>query len=141
MKWKKFLLSLLIVWGVLEVTSYLVHMVFLKSEYLSESLKTVLRPAGQLGANMWLIWLADLVWSIFLILIFLKGFRRKGIADGIKYGVYIGVFCGFVNSFKTYALCPFPYIVIFYQFFFFFIQSVLLGIILWYLYRKEQLNN
>jgi hypothetical protein len=141
MKWKKFLLSLLIVWGVFEVTSYLVHMVFLRSEYLSESLKTVLRPSGQLGSNMWLIWLADLVWCIFLILIYLKGFRRKGIADGLKYGVYIGIFCGFVNSFKVYALSPFPYIVIFYQFFFFMIQSVILGLILWYLYRKEQLNN
>lgn len=141
MKLRKFLLSLLVVWGVLEVTSYLIHMMFLRNEYLSESLKTVLRPTGQLGSNMWLIWLADLVWSVFLILIYLKGFRRKGLADGIKYGIYIGIFCGFVNSFKSYALLQIPYIVIFYQFFFFFIQSLLLGIILWYLYRREPLNN
>jgi hypothetical protein len=139
--WKKFFISLVILWAVLELTGYLVHMVFLRSEYLSESFKTILRPSAQLGANMWLIWFADLLWCFFFILIYLKGFRKKGIIDGIKYGAYIGVFYGFVTAFKTYALSPFPYVVIFYWFFFSMIQCLLLGTLIWYLYRKEPINN
>lgn len=139
--WKKFLISLLIIWIALELTGYLIHMVFLRDEYLSESFKTILRPQDQLAANMWLIWFADLVWSFFFITIYLKGFRRRGLIDGLKYGAYIGVFCGFVNSIKTYALSPFPYVVIFYWFLFSMIQSVLLGWLIWYLYRKELINN
>lgn len=141
MNWKKFLVSLFIVWAVVELSGYFVHMVLLRSEYLSESFKTILRPREQLAANMWIIWIADLIWSAFLILIFLKGFRRKGLSDGLKYGFYIGILCGFVNFYKTYALGPFPYVIIFYWFFFYMIQSLILGLILWYLYRKEPLKN
>ncbi len=141
MNWKKFLISLLAVWLVLELSSYFVHMIFLKGEYMSESFKDILRPKDQLASNMWLIWMADFVWSAIFILIYRKGFRKKGIIDAVKYGVYIGIFSGFVNSFKTYALSPFPYIVIFYWFFFFMIQSILLALIVYYLYKKEPMNN
>lgn len=141
MNWKKFFISLLFIWIALELSGYIIHMVFLRSEYLSESFKTILRPPAQLGANMWLIWFADLVWSFFFILIYLKGFRKKGLVDGIKFGVYVGFFYGFVTAFKTYALSPFPYVVIFYWFIFSMIQCLLLGVLIWYLYKKEPVNN
>ncbi|MBA4317541.1 MAG: hypothetical protein C0412_03995 [Flavobacterium sp.] len=140
MNWKKFFISLLVIYAVYELSGYLIHMIFLNGEYASESLKTILRPKAQLASNMWLIWITDLIWCFFFILIYLKGFRKKGIIDGLKYGVYIGIFVGFVNSFKTYALSPFPYIVIFYWFFFFMLQSVLLGLLIWFLYRKEPVS-
>ena len=77
MNWRRFFFCLLIVWLFLEFSGYIIHMVFLRSEYLSESLKAILRSPAQLKANMWLIWISDLVWAFFFILIYLKGFRKK----------------------------------------------------------------
>ena len=141
MNWKKFFISLFVVFAILEISGYLIHMIFLKNEYLTETFKAVFRPHDQLAANMWMLWITDLIWSFFFVLIYLKGFRTKGLIDAVKYGFYIGIFCGFVNAYKTYALCPFPYLIIFYWFILAMFQSLILGIVLWWLYRKEPVKS
>ena len=57
---------------------------------------------------MWRMWLADLVWSFFFVFIFIKGYQNKGWMEGVRYGVYIGLFMNLMASTAQNVFYPIP---------------------------------
>lgn len=138
MNTKKFLTAFVVVFVLLEITNYLIHGVILSSTYAEEGVKQVFRSMEEMQSKMWIIWLTDLIWSFFFTFIFVKGHENKGIMEGVKYGVYIGLFYSLVMAYQSYALYPIPYSLTFKWFAFGFIQSVILGVVVAMIYKPKE---
>ena len=138
MNTKRFFLAVLIVFILFELTNYLIHGVILSSYYMTETVQQVFRSEEMMSSNMWIIWVTDLIWSFFFVLIFIKGYEGKGIKEGLKFGLYIGIFYSLVIAFQSYAMYPLPYGLTFQWFLFGLIQAVILGFITALIYKPEE---
>ena len=138
MNTKKFLTAFVVVFVLLEITNYLIHGVILSSTYAEEGVKQVFRAAEEMQSKMWIMWVADLVWSFFFVFIFVKGYQNKGIMEGIRYGVYIGIFVSFVFAYQSFAMLPLPYSLTFEWFIAGLIQCVIIGIVAAVIYKPKE---
>ena len=57
----------------------------------------------------WIYMVTTLVGSFFFTFIFSKGYEGKGIAEGIRYGLYIGIWLSIGMAYGTYAMVAVPY--------------------------------
>ena len=138
MNTKKFLIAFVVVFVLLEITNYLIHGVILSSTYAEEGVKQVFRSMEEMQSKMWIMWVADLVWSFFFVFIFVKGYQNKGIMEGIRYGVYIGIFVSFVFAYQSFAMLPLPYSLTFEWFITGLIQCIILGIVAAVIYKPKE---
>jgi hypothetical protein len=134
---KKFILAFILVFIVLEITGYIVHGVLLADTYTSEGVKGIFRAEEEMWGNMWLIWLMDLVWSYFFVFFFAKGYENKGLMEGVRFGIYIGLFYMLVFAYQAYAVHPIPYSLALQWFIYGLIQCVLVGIVAALVYKPS----
>ncbi|HMK38327.1 MAG TPA: hypothetical protein VK569_03235 [Bacteroidota bacterium] len=57
----------------------------------------------------WIYPVITLVGSFFFTFIFSKGYEGKGIAEGVRYGLYIGIWLSLGMAYGTYAMVAVPY--------------------------------
>ncbi len=126
---KRFWISFVAIFIVLEIISYLVHVVLLGATYQSEGIKEVFRTMEEADSRMWIMWVTDLIWVYFFTFFFVKGYENKGIMEGVRYGVYMGIFVSLVFSYQNYVVLPIPYSLALQWFIYGFIISVILGVI------------
>ncbi|MDQ7817499.1 MAG: hypothetical protein RDU14_10795 [Melioribacteraceae bacterium] len=134
---KKLLIAFIVVFIVLEVTNYLIHSVFLASAYASEEVSKVFRSMEEMESKMWIMWLVDIIWSFFFVFIFAKGYENKGIMEGIRYGIYMGLFIQLVAAYAQYAIYPLPYYLVLQWFIYGFIVYIILGIVTALIYKPS----
>ncbi|MBM4171614.1 MAG: hypothetical protein FJ214_07090 [Ignavibacteria bacterium] len=135
MNTKKLLITAFVVFIVLEVLGYLIHNVLLSSTYAMEDIAKVFRPMEEMESKMWVMWVADLIWSFFFVFIFAKGYENKGLMEGVRYGVYMGLFVQFTAAYAQYVVYPLPYSLTFQWFVYGFIVYVILGALTAVLYK------
>ena len=133
---KKFLIALIVVFVLLELTNYVIHSVILMSVY--ESLKEHFRTMEEMGSKMWIMYVVDIVWSFFFVFFFVKGYENKGLGEGIRYGIYIGLFTSFVAAYAQYVVYPLTYSLILQWFIYGLIQAVILGIASALIYKPKE---
>lgn len=138
MNTKKFWIAFVVVFVLLEITNYLIHGVMLSSTYSSEGVKEVFRPEEEMMGKMWIMWVADLVWSFFFVFIFVRGYQNRGIMEGIRYGIYIGFFFSFVYAYGSFAMYPLPYSLILQWFLIGLVQTIILGIVTAVIYKPKE---
>lgn len=137
MNTKKLLLTVLIVFVLLEVLNFLIHGVLLDSTYKMEEVQAAFRPEAEINSNMWIVLFTDLVWAFFFVFFFAKGYEGKGIMEGLRFGFYIGLFWGLVSSYQTYAFAPIPYSLAFQWFIYSMIVSLILGVVAALVYKPD----
>jgi len=138
MNTKKFLIAFAAVFVLLEITNYLIHGVILSSTYTEEGIKQLFRSTEEMESKMWVMWVTDLIWVFFFIFIFVKGYENKGIMEGVKYGVYIGLFYNLVIAYQSYAIYPLPYSLILIWFLFGILQSIIFGAVAAMIYKPKE---
>ena len=84
---KKVWIGFIVVFIVLEILDFLVHGVILAGAY--KSIQGVFRP--DMSSKMWMYYVINIVTAFFFTFIFSKGYEKKGIMEGVRYGFYIGV--------------------------------------------------
>jgi hypothetical protein len=57
----------------------------------------------------WIYMVISLVGSFFFTLIFSKGYEGKGIAEGMRYGLYTGIWLSIGMAYGTYGMVAVPY--------------------------------
>jgi len=102
---RKFLLASLAVFVTLQVLDFVIHNFILGSVY--QSIENVWRP--EMADKMWVMTLMGAVFSLLFVFIYSKGYEGKGVVEGIKYGLIIGLVVHFVGSFNQYVVYPIPY--------------------------------
>lgn len=134
---QKFWIAFIVIFIVLEVTNFLIHGTLLSSTYQSEGIKEIFRNTEEMESKMWIMWVTDIIWAFFFTFIFVKGYENKGLIEGVKYGIYMGIFVSLVFSYQSFVVYPLPYSLVFQWFIYGFIQCIILGLLAALIYKPK----
>jgi hypothetical protein len=130
---KKLWLGFIAVFGMFEVMNFIVNGLLLMSSF--DSLKNLWRP--DMMSLMWIFHVNMLIGAFFFILVFSKGYEGKGIVEGVRYGLYIGIWMGVGFAYGTYAMIAIPYTMALIWFVTALMQYILAGIIAAAIFDKD----
>jgi len=123
---KKVWMGFIAVFITMEILSFVVNSLILGSTY--EATKALWRP--DMNSKMWIFQVITLVGSFFFTFIFSKGYEGKGLAEGVRYGAYIGIWMSIGMAYGTYAMIPIPYSLALQWFIYGIIQYIIAGVVL-----------
>lgn len=105
---KKIWIGFVVTYILIEVLDYLVHGVLLGPIYdwLNRSFIGLYRPEGM---KLYIFFITNLFFSFFFVYIFSRGYEGKGIIEGIRYGLIIGLMVALPSAYAEYAMHPIPY--------------------------------
>ena len=124
---KKVLIGFIAVYVTMAVTNMIIHMGLLSSTYHLPEVMRVMRPESD--GTMWIYFVTGLFTSFFFTLIFSKGYEGKGIAEGLRYGLYVGLLMATPIAYDSYASYPLPYSLALQWFIYGVIQYLILGVV------------
>ncbi|MGH8496229.1 MAG: hypothetical protein ACREVN_08835 [Gammaproteobacteria bacterium] len=101
---KTFWIGLVVVYVVMQCVGFLVHGVWLSDTY-APLYGTVFRPEPEFQGMMWVIFVTGAVTTFLFCYIFTKGYEGKGLAEGLRYGLLIGLLMS-VPMLDQYVLYP-----------------------------------
>jgi hypothetical protein len=101
---KRFGLACVAVYLVYQVMSFVINMFILGDTY--QALASVWRPEAEMMSKMWIMFLTSAVWTVLFCYIFTRGYENKGVMEGVRYGLVIGLFIGIPFSYESYAIYP-----------------------------------
>lgn len=122
-----------VVFVLLVVVGMVIHGVLLRPIY--STMEGMLRPEAEM--KMWIIFVVDAVIAYFFTLIFSKGYENKGIAEGIRYGTYIGVMFGISMGYGSYASMQIPYSLALQWFLYTVAQYIVCGVALAFIFKPK----
>ncbi len=128
---KRYLLASLAVFVTGFVLEFLINNVILKATY--EQLKHLWRP--DMDSLMWLGPIIGVVLSLLLTYIFTKGYEGKGIMEGVRFGVVMGLFMSFPMALGTYMMIAIPGSLAVEWFIFGMIEYIIYGIVVAAIYK------
>lgn len=67
--------------------------------FLDPEIKKAFRSMEEIQSKMWVGYLMDLVRSFFFTFLLVKGYKNKGIMEGVRFGIYICFFYTMVVSY------------------------------------------
>ncbi|MBN1826705.1 MAG: hypothetical protein JW958_10590 [Candidatus Eisenbacteria bacterium] len=88
------------------ILDWLLHGVFLESAYKASL--PLWRPEAEMGRYAMVMWLGTLFYSFFFVFVFTKGYEGRGIAEGIRFGLYMGLLIGVPVTAGFWASMPIP---------------------------------
>lgn len=132
MNTKKFILTVVVILIVANITGFLIHAILLKADYMA--IASQYRPMGQ--EKMLFITLAYLSFAIGSVWIYTKGVENKPwLGQGIRFGIAMWLILAIPSFFIAYAVQPLPMMLMVKQVLFEGADKILLGIITAALYR------
>lgn len=131
---KKLWVGFIAVYVGMVVTNLAIHVGLLASAYHSEEMMKLMRPESE--AKTWIYFVTSAIISFFFTLIFSKGYERKGIGEGVRYGLYVGLLMATPMAYDSYASYPLPYSLALQWFIYGTIQYIILGVIVAMVYGK-----
>jgi ABC-type multidrug transport system permease subunit len=137
MNWKKLWIAFLLVFVAYLATNMLIHTVILGDTYLKPDIQNSMRSEAEMGKYFWVRIVTMLVFSFFFTYIFAKGYERKGLMEGIRYGLIITLFYFFVTCFDQFVTYPIPYFIVWYWIIAGLVQAVIMGIIAALVYKPK----
>lgn len=109
MNWKRLLMAFLLVLVAQVVLDFIFHTLILGGYYSAFSLSGLFRPESEMASYFWVRLITYLVFCFFFVLIFVKGYEYRGLIEGIRYGICMAIFIGFVMSFNMFVWFGIPY--------------------------------
>lgn len=130
---KRYILASIVVFVVYEITNWIVHSLILSGVY--QRLQSLWRP--DMMDKMWIMYVTAFIFSFLFVYIFTKGYEGKGVAEGFRYGLYIGLLMNIVGMFNQYAVYPVPLNLTIQWFIYGMIQFIIIGIVTALIYRPK----
>jgi len=88
--------------------------------------------------KMWIIHITNFIFSFLFVYIFTKGYENKGIVEGLRFGLIIGLLMNVVGMFNQYAVYPLPFSLAIQWFIYGIIQYVICGAVAASIYREKE---
>lgn len=101
---KTFWIGFLVIYVVWQILSYLIHGVLLQQHYAL--LADVFRPESEMMDMMWLMFVSSAVYLYLLCRIFIVGYEGKGIVEGMRFGLLLGLFLSVPSAIDSYVIYP-----------------------------------
>ena len=132
MNTKKFVLTVIVVFVVANLTGFLIHALLLRPDYMA--IVGQYRPEGE--QNMLFINLAYLSFALGSVWIYAKGVENKRwLGQGIRFGMAMWLILAIPSFFIAYAVQPVPMTLMVKQVLFEGVDKILLGVITAAIYR------
>ncbi len=134
---KSLAVSIVVVFVALTLTDLLIHGLWLSSLYGASA--QLWRPEAEMGSAGYMAWLhgGQLLAAAAFTLLWAAGFAGTAkLGCSMKYGLTMGLFSQ-ANTLITYAVTPLPAEIAVKWFFSGLLQALLLGIIVFYVYRAK----
>jgi hypothetical protein len=105
---RRFVIAGLAAFVVIAVVEFLFHGVLLTGIY--RGVAGVFRPEADFQRLFWLLYVGYLVFAFLFTFIYTKGYERDrgGPAQGLRFGLYVGVMVGALESLAWYVVLPVP---------------------------------
>ncbi len=134
MNTKRFIPSIIAVFTFVFIYEWILHGYLLAGLY--ESTPSLWRAKTEMPAYMNWLMLGQLVFTIMFCYIFLKGYENKGLMEGVRYGILIGLlFIG--PDMIFYAVQPLPANLVVYWCIGGLIEMIIAGVILASIYKPS----
>ncbi len=133
MNTKRWIITSLVVFVAAVILDYLIHVVLLSGAY--EATSHLWRSEQEMGSMMWMMWLSSLVWAFIFVYIFAKGYEGRGVMEGVRFGLLIGVFFSLPMALGSYASMPMPFSLAVGWFVYGVIETIILGILAALIYK------
>jgi len=118
-----------------QIADTIIHTLILVEEY-----KAITVWRKNILSTFWILYLTSFIFSFIFVYIFIRGYEGKGILEGLRYGVLIGLFINIPSVFNQYALYPLNFSLAVKWFVFGTIQIILCGVVAALVYEpKEEL--
>lgn len=132
---KRLILAIVAVFVGVFATDYLIHEVWLKSTYLETM--SLWRPEAEMTARFGWLMLGQFLATVTFVVIWSKGFPATASLGGAcLYGLFMGGFSQ-ATTLVTYAVQPFPPGLAMKWFCAGLVQGVLMGVIVYFVYRPK----
>lgn len=106
MNTNRFMLASLVVFVFFFLAEWIFHGVILRVSYME--VQQLLRPEGEAtGFMTWMV-LGHLFMALMFCYLFTKNYENKGVAEGLRFGLIIGLLYGIPTSLINYAVQPWP---------------------------------
>ena len=129
----KFIITTLVVFVGMFALDFLFHAVYMVENY--KSIASIMRPEADQMRYFPALLLGQLFITVGFVYVFIKGREGKGIGEGIRYGLIIGLFFGFGSTIINYAIYPISGTIMLNYLFWYPIECMILGIITSSMYK------
>jgi hypothetical protein len=119
------------------VLNMIIHGFILSSTYQTDEVSKIMRPESEMNSMMWIYYVVYIIQAFFFTFIFSKGYEGKGIIEGVRYGLYMGLLMATPMAYASYAMYPMPYSLALQWFIYGMIQYIILGILIALVYKKK----
>jgi hypothetical protein len=102
---KRFLAGGLAIFAVFQICDFIIHNLILMEVYAS--MTNVWRP--EMMSYMWIMFLCSFVFSYLMMFVFVKGYEDRGLLEGVRFGIIIGLMTNITGAFYQYAVYPLPF--------------------------------
>lgn len=131
---KRFVFASLAVFVVGMILDFIIHNVILMGAY--EALASIWR--ADMNSLMWIMYVGSLIFAFLFVYIFTKGYEGRGIMEGVRYGLIIGLLMLLTGVFGQYAMYPLPFNLVIQWFIFGMIEFVVFGVVAALIYKPVE---
>lgn len=124
MNLKKFLTGGIVIFIIFQLLDFLVHNIILGNTYMS--MTNVWRP--DMMSKMWIMYASSFVFSFLMMYVFIKGYEARGIMEGVRFGIVIGLMTNGMGAFYQYAVYPLPFSLIIQWFLYGLVEFIIAGV-------------
>jgi hypothetical protein len=103
---RTFWIGFIVVYVVWQVIGFVVHGIMLGDTY--RALWGVFRPEAEMNGMMWMMFLSSALYLLLFCYIFTKGYEGKGIGEGLRFGLLMGLFLSIPSALDQYVVYPLP---------------------------------
>jgi hypothetical protein len=134
---KKLWIGFIVIFIAMAVLNMIIHGFILSSTYQTDEVSKIMRPESEMNSMMWIYYVVYIIQAFFFTFIFSKGYEGKGIIEGVRYGLYMGLLMATPMAYASYAMYPMPYSLALQWFIYGMIQYIILGILIALVYKKK----
>lgn len=128
---KRFLAGGLAIFVIFQVCDFVIHGVILMDAYTA--IPGVWRP--DMMSLMWIMYLGSFLFSYLVMYVFVKGYEARGIPEGVRFGILIGLMTNGIGAFYQYVIFPLPFSIVIQWFGYGLVEFILAGIAAAVIYR------
>ncbi|MCP4665063.1 MAG: hypothetical protein GY849_01750 [Deltaproteobacteria bacterium] len=130
---KRLVIAVIVVFLVFQILDFLIHWIILAPAY--GDLADVWRQ--DMMSKMWMMYISSLILSLLFVYIFIKGYEGRGIGEGIRYGIIIGLLLNFVGALNQYVVYPIPFSLALQWFIYGMIEFIVCGVVVALIYKPK----
>ncbi len=137
MNWKRFVIAVIVVFVAMGVMDFIINVVIL-GDACEPLIGTIFRSQDDMNSKMWAIYVGELIFALMFVWIYTHGVKGKGIMEGFRYGLYIGLLFMPVSAAAMWAMIPISCWLAWMWTIFGIIEIIILGLIAGAIYKTAK---